>query len=78
MKKQMHALAVPTTKDSCEKAIDCGMATSVTEAKRIVRAAGYRIMTTGGNIDQYDAQDAPGIYGYAADGFGAISITVHA
>ena len=78
MKKQMHALAVRSSKDGCEKAIDCGMASSVTEAKRIIRAAGFRIMTVGGIIEKYDAQDAPGIYGYTADGFGAISITVHA
>lgn len=71
-----HAFAIPTTAIGTEKAIDCGIAQSLAEAKRLIRAAGYRILAAGGEINYYDAEDAPGIYGYEHDGLEAIGITV--
>jgi hypothetical protein len=73
----MHVFAVPAYIYNLDTPVRCGQAASITAAKRLIRAAGYRVMTRGGQIDQYDAQDGPGVYGYPADGMGAVSITVH-
>ena len=73
---RIHAMAIPTHATGTEQAVDCGIAQSLTDAKRLIRAAGYKIMAVGGSIDRYDAQDAPGVYGYKPDGLGAIGITV--
>lgn len=74
--------AIPTTAETVEPAILVGETTDTTRVNifSMLATAGYDIIfqDRGGNIDLYDAEDGPGIYGYEPDGQGAIGVTVRA
>lgn len=50
------------------------------KVRRDLSDAGYTIVEegNGGSYDKYDAEDAPGVYGFKPNGMGGISITVEA
>lgn len=73
-----HTFAIPTGANYTDPAILLDDAYSMKDALRIVRENGFTVIEEGdgGSYDSYDASDAPGIYGYEPDGYGAYSITV--
>lgn len=76
---KLHVIAVPTHTDSMDEGVMLSAEVSTKEeAVAAVIAAGYTVIPegNGGSIDRYDAEDAPGIYGYEHDGMGAYGITV--
>jgi hypothetical protein len=55
-----------------------GIAGSPEEALRACEAAGFTVIGAGegGNLDTYDADDAPRVHGFPPDGIGAFGVTV--
>lgn len=80
MTTKYHVFALPTYTDGFGSTSDLGFAESIQEALQICIDAGYSVIADddGGSVDVFDAEDAPFIYSYREDGFGAISITVKA
>ncbi len=76
--KKFHVFATPTTEEGFGENINLGLAETKEQAIEMCIDAGYTVIkeTEGGSVDQYDAEDAPFIYSYDADGVGAISVTV--
>ena len=60
------------------RAMIIGKASREAEAITLCTAAGHVVIVEaqGGNADTFDADAAPEIFGYVADGLGAIAITV--
>jgi hypothetical protein len=73
-----HVIAIPTDEDGTYEGHIIGLASDKAQAIAVCEANGFIVIREGegGNYDLYDAEDAPHIYGYEADGIGAISITV--
>jgi len=73
-----HVIAIPTDSHGTYEGSMLGEASTEAEAISLCEKAGYRVIRDGegGQINAYDADDAPRIYGYEADGIGAIGVTV--
>jgi len=78
--KTFHVIAIPTDADATYEGALIGSAQTEDEAIALCKSEGYVVLTEGegGNIDCYDAEDAPRVYGYEADGLGAFGVTVQA
>lgn len=77
---EYHLFAAPVTATTNEPVIEVGIGETIEDAIAACRAAGYTVIEegNGGSYDRYDAEDAPGVYGFEPDGLGGISITVEA
>jgi hypothetical protein len=73
-----HVYAIPTGNSYVGEGKLIGDAATLDDALALIRSAGYTIIEegNGGNYDRYDAEDAPGVFGYEADGVGAFGITI--
>jgi len=71
-------LAIPTGEDYMGEAEYVGIADTLAEALLLARGEGYIIIEEGkgGSYDQYEADDAAGIFGDIAKGRGIICVTV--
>lgn len=76
--KKYHVFAMPTHEDFVANGTDLGFAGSIDEAVILCATHGHTVIreNEGGLFELYDLEDGPNIYGYEADGFGAIGITV--
>jgi hypothetical protein len=70
-----HVFAIPVGEDYVSPAILVGEASTIEDATIVVRHAGYSVIEPA-TCGKYDAEDAPGIYGYEEDGMGAFSVIV--
>lgn len=75
-----HVIAVPTDEDGVYDGKIIGIASTEAEAVALCEAEGYTVISEGegGQYNTYDADDAPMVYGFEADGMGAIGVTVKA
>ena len=71
-----HVIATPTTEDGFGENVFLGTCDSQKEAIEICTRAGFTVLIKGVEIQKYDAEDAPFIFSFEADGMGAISIPV--
>jgi|KBSMisStaDraftv2_1062788.scaffolds.fasta_scaffold03160_17 hypothetical protein len=71
-------LAIPAGEDYMGETEYVGISDTLAEALILVREEGYSIIEEGkgGSYDQYDTDDATGIFGDIAKGRGIICITV--
>lgn len=80
MTTKNHIFAIPTHADHTGDAIAVSRAHTIKHAVEAVQCANFVVIAEddGGCHDHYDADDAPGVYGYEPDGLGAYGITVKA
>jgi hypothetical protein len=73
---KFHVLATPTTEDGFVENINIGFAETEAQAVAMCIESGYTVITVGAQVQKYDAEDAPFIFTFDPDGFGAISVPV--